>query len=155
MIETVPAVLAHAAVLAEIHGSAADEVWDEAAFASFLEKSTISALLAMEAGTPRGFILVQRAADEAEVLMIATHPATQRKGIGKKLVVSVSEQLAHVGVETLFLEVAEDNTAARALYAACGMVQVGRRAGYYVRDVVKIDALLLRLDLVETKLRTR
>ena len=38
------------------------------------------------------------------------------------------------GATTAFLEVAEDNTAARALYSACGYVQNGLRPGYYVRE---------------------
>jgi ribosomal-protein-alanine N-acetyltransferase len=44
----------------------------------------------------------------------------------------------------MFLEVAADNTAARALYAAAGYQQVGQRRGYYAGG---IDALVLARPL--------
>jgi ribosomal-protein-alanine N-acetyltransferase len=51
------------------------------------------------------------------------------------------------GARTLFLEVAQDNSAARGLYAAHGFVQIGRRANYYRRRSGLVDALVLRLLL--------
>ena len=51
----------------------------------------------------------------------------------------------------LFLEVAEDNAAARALYATAGFAEAGRRRGYYAAaDGGRRDALLLALDLTVT-----
>jgi ribosomal-protein-alanine N-acetyltransferase len=52
------------------------------------------------------------------------------------------------GAERMFLEVAEDNAAARALYARAGFAEAGRRRGYYARpDGPAADALVLALDL--------
>ncbi|HEY0838393.1 MAG TPA: alanine acetyltransferase, partial [Azospirillum sp.] len=39
---------------------------------------------------------------------------------------------------------AEDNAAARALYAAAGFATVGRRPGYYKRPDGRVAALVLR-----------
>jgi ribosomal-protein-alanine N-acetyltransferase len=47
----------------------------------------------------------------------------------------------------LFLEVAEPNMAARALYAGAGAKDVGRRRRYYADGA---DALVLRIDLAGT-----
>ena len=49
----------------------------------------------------------------------------------------------------MFLEVAEDNRAARALYAAAGFASVGRRPAYYARPGAAdaVAALILRRDL--------
>jgi ribosomal-protein-alanine N-acetyltransferase len=44
----------------------------------------------------------------------------------------------------MFLEVSERNAAARALYAAAGFAEVGRRRRYYADGA---DALVLRRDL--------
>ncbi len=50
-----------------------------------------------------------------------------------------------MNVEALWLEVAEDNDPARALYKGCGFQSVGRRAGYYLRgDGTRRDAVVMR-----------
>jgi len=53
------------------------------------------------------------------------------------------------GATRVFLEVAETNAAARALYAAMGYERLGLRRGYY-RDPAagSVDALVLGRDLV-------
>ena len=52
------------------------------------------------------------------------------------------------GAAILFLEVAEDNAAARVLYARAGFVEIGRRKAYYASpDGRRIDALVLHRDL--------
>jgi ribosomal protein S18 acetylase RimI-like enzyme len=47
----------------------------------------------------------------------------------------------------MHLEVAEDNAAARALYAKLGFTQAGRRAGYYVTTGGAKDAIVLSCTL--------
>jgi [ribosomal protein S18]-alanine N-acetyltransferase len=63
------------------------------------------------------------------------------------LLASVVVEAQRRGAQTLFLEAAEDNAAARALYAAQGFVQIGRRTNYYRRASGLVDALVLRLLL--------
>jgi len=155
MIEVLQATPAHAEVVALIHASAADEPWPTAFVGDFLKKPSVLGLLAVEGGVPVGFVLVQRAADEAEVLQIATHPKVQRRGIARNLLVTISKQMSVGGVLALFLDVAEDNAPARALYEGLGFFEVGRRRQYYVRASGKVDGLLLRLNLVESAPQTK
>jgi ribosomal-protein-alanine N-acetyltransferase len=55
---------------------------------------------------------------------------------------------AHMG-DKLFLEVAEDNAAARRLYESYGFKQIGRRPGYYKRPGgPAMAALTMRCNLV-------
>ena len=50
----------------------------------------------------------------------------------------------NLGAEQMFLEVAEDNAAALALYRRAGFEAAGRRRGYYPREAgAAVDALLL------------
>jgi ribosomal-protein-alanine N-acetyltransferase len=63
------------------------------------------------------------------------------------LLAALVDEARRRGARALFLEVADDNTAARRLYAARGFVQVGRRANYYRRAAGLVDALVLRLLL--------
>ena len=84
------------------------------------------------------------AADEAEILTIAVAPAAHRQGIGAALLAAAMAQAALRGAAAMFLEVAEGNAAARALYAAAGFRQSGRRRRYYPDGA---DALVLRRSL--------
>jgi len=155
MIEVFPAISAHSEVIAEIHAASVDEPWGAIAIGELLQNQSVSAAIVAIDGVPAGFMLIQQASDEAEILNIATLPASRQKGLAKSMILSVSKQLARGGVRALFLEVAEDNAAARGLYRALGFSQVGRRPAYYARGDVAVDALLLRLDLVEGGTNTR
>lgn len=86
----------------------------------------------------------QRAADEAELLRVAVIPRARRRGVGAVLVAAGLERLRTEGVASCFLEVAEDNRPALALYRRLGFRPAGSRPSYYRRGA---DALLLRVDL--------
>ena len=78
---------------------------------------------------------------EAEVLTLATHPDAQRQGRATAL---VSKAISAIPAKRFVLEVAEDNTPARALYARLGFRTVGRRTGYYQRaDGTHCDAVTM------------
>lgn len=101
---------------------------------------------------PGGFLLGRVIADEAELLTVAVDPDQRRQGTGQKLLSRFSETSEKQGATTAFLEVAEDNTAARALYAGAGWAESGRRRAYYHRpDGSAVDALLLTLPLQPPK----
>ena len=86
-------------------------------------------------------------ADEAEILTLAVHPTARRRGIAARLTAQAAAAARSLGVVRLFLEVAEDNAPARALYAALGFQPAGRRRGYYARkDGPAADALILALN---------
>ncbi len=91
--------------------------------------------------------MAQGLGQECEILALGVVPRQRRAGIGAALLASVVAEARRRGAQTLFLEVAEDNTAARALYAAQGFGQIGRRPNYYRRVTGLVDALVLRLLL--------
>ncbi len=96
-------------------------------------------------GDARAFALVREIAGEAELLTIATHPDHQRQGHGRRIMDEWMRNAAQRGATTAFLEVAEDNAAARALYLACGFGLVGIRKAYYPRQKeAAVDALLMK-----------
>ena len=128
-----PAGVADLDLLAALHGACFAEGWDAASIGALFAIPGTRALIAAEAGTPRGFILYRSAADEAEILAIGVLPDARRRGLGRHLVGAAENALAGAGICLLFLEVAEDDPAARALYGAAGFAELGRRAGYYRR----------------------
>ncbi|MCZ8193369.1 MAG: GNAT family N-acetyltransferase [Brevundimonas sp.] len=131
-----------AAALAAMHARAFNDPWPVSAFVALL--SLPEARLEVAAD---GFILTRLAADEAEILTLAVCPTARRRGLGRRLVETAAAALAAEGATRLFLEVAEDNAAARALYAGAGFASVGRRPGYYGRPAGAVDALVLARDL--------
>ena len=136
--------LSHADILAAIHSAAMPEAaWSAEAWRSLVAAPGGRTRIAMNGPTPVGFLHLRSAGDEAEVVMIATHPSAQRRGIATAL---LEDALAALGGGAVFLEVAETNRAARALYARFGFEPVGRRPGYYRTPSGRRDALVLRLD---------
>lgn len=128
--------------LATIHAEAFDAPWDEASLSALLASPGVFAVEDAD-----GFILIRVVADEAEILTLAVRPAARRGGLGRRLVEAAVVRTAALGAERVFLEVAEDNAAARALYARTGFVEAGRRRGYYARtDGSREDALVLTLN---------
>lgn len=89
-----------------------------------------------------GYVVARAVADEGEILNLAVAPAGRRHGVGRALVRAVLHALGTRGVRDVFLEVRESNAAARALYAAHGFREVGRRPRYYRRPAE--DAIILR-----------
>lgn len=133
--------------MAQIHAAAfADhgQIWTKADIAALLARPHTRAISLGR----HGFALLQVLAPEAEILTIAVDPATQGRGHGTALVQLVIDAARTAGAETLFLEVAADNAAARALYARAGFVPTGQRRGYYARaGSAAVDALTLTLVL--------
>ncbi|MEK9970073.1 MAG: tRNA (adenosine(37)-N6)-threonylcarbamoyltransferase complex dimerization subunit type 1 TsaB [Ferrovibrio sp.] len=142
-----------AAVLAALHGDAfaggpggaGGEVWSETSLRDLLAMPGALALLALHGDQPVGFILLRQAVDEAEIITLAVQPGLRRRGVARRLLAVGLDKMAGRGAPTCFLEVAEDNAAARGLYADAGFVEVGRRRGYY-RDAAggKHDAIAMR-----------
>lgn len=130
--------------LAVLHAAAFDEPWGATALRDLMSQPGGFAL--GRAG--EGFILCRVVADEAEILTLATSPDRRRRGLGRRLVEAAAGTAGRMGATRLFLEVAEDNAAARALYDRTGFVEVGRRRGYYARPGgPSVDALVLAFEI--------
>ena len=130
--------------LAIIHTTAFEKPWDKSELDGFLGLPGTTALLAAD----KAFILYRLAADEAEILTLATEPTARQKGLGTALVKAATTRLRAEGAKSLFLEVATDNHAAQALYRKLGFKQAGRRRSYYERqEGPAVDADILRLGL--------
>ena len=139
--------------LAEIHAASFARGWSGEEFAALLSDDTVLGFVARRGGPgtsrrPVGFVLVRRAADEAEILSIALQSQYRRRGIGRRLMEAVMRKLYEDRFAALFLEVEAGNAAAIALYKKLGFKAVGERKGYYrARDGAATTALVMRLNL--------
>ncbi|MBX9752399.1 MAG: GNAT family N-acetyltransferase [Roseococcus sp.] len=132
-----------APALAAIHAAAfpPGTAWRAATFTTLLRMEGVIGLQA-----PGGFILARRVLDEAEILTLAVHPEHRQQGIGQALVETAALAVAAAGAKVMFLEVAEDNAPAMALYAQAGFSRAGLRRDYYAPGR---HAWLLRRSLEE------
>lgn len=123
-------------VLSEMHASAFRRGWSGAEFEALLVQPGVRALIADWRNSfgrrmPAGFILLQIAGDEAEVLSIAVVQECRRRGIARRLLEDALRHLYREGISNLHLEVEEGNAAALGLYRVMDFSQTGRRPDYY------------------------
>jgi ribosomal-protein-alanine N-acetyltransferase len=129
--------------------------WSADSFLTSLELDRMRVLVAEEQtggdggntgnGMLLGYVIALVLAEEAEVADLAVSSDARRRGVGGLLLDRVTDELAQRGVLSVYLEVRESNTAARALYESRAFRQVGRRRGYYQNPTE--DALLLKRDI--------
>lgn len=95
-----------------------------------------------------GFALGRVVAGEAELITIAVEPAHQGRGYGADILLQFENECRARGASEIFLEVAQDNPGALALYGRCGYAFCGERPGYYTRtDGTQIAASLMKKAL--------
>lgn len=132
------------AMMADIHAASFERGWKTAEIAQLAEQEGAAAYVATAQDAVAGFVLIRCAADECEILTLAVDGAFKRRGIGQALLERVRQHARENAVRRIFLEVAEDNALALALYAKAGYTEHGRRKGYYRRwHGRRVDALLL------------
>ncbi|MDP5217415.1 N-acetyltransferase [Ruegeria sp. 2205SS24-7] len=133
------------AQMAETHAAAFTEArpWSADEFEALLSNR-----FTHQTGDRRCFAVYTLITEQVELLTIATHPDFQRQGLAKQCMELWHSKAAAQGAEHAFLDVAEDNAAAIALYRSCGYVTCGFRRGYYLREAgVRVDAIAMERAL--------
>jgi [ribosomal protein S18]-alanine N-acetyltransferase len=138
--------------VAAIHAEEFYPSWSEEEFDAMVAESNITTFVARQVGRPgllpAGFVMIRQAADEAEILTVATALAHRRKGVGWALMDAALREMHASRIAAMFLEVDETNQGAIALYRRLGFFQVGGRPGYYrTPDGQRRGALVMRRDL--------
>lgn len=131
-----------------------EEPWEPEAMAKIMAIAGFFGRIAWEDDEPAGFALALDLGGECEILALGVVPRHRRAGTGSALLASICDEVLRRGGHSIFLEVAADNAAARALYAAGGFFQVGRRLNYYRRAAGPVDAFVLRREITSVSLST-
>jgi len=125
-------------VLALEREAFAADAWSEAAVREELTGPRRTAVVARSAdGGLCGYAVTAAAGDVVDLQRVAVAPAHRRRGLARRLLREV------LPAGATMLEVGAANAPARALYAAEGFVEIGRRRRYY-RD--GSDAVVMRRD---------
>ena len=90
-----------------------------------------SALVALEDGRVLGYVGMMCVLDEGQIINVATHPDSRRRGVGRALMRAIEQSAKERGIVFLSLEVRESNAAARSLYSSLGWVGRGIRKNFY------------------------
>ncbi len=104
--------------------------WSREQMIDVFNQKVIRMKLLME-GELIGYAFVSIILDEGHLLHITVDPIHQGKRLGRYLLEQVLKLGDQHQLATIFLEVREGNTPARALYDRIGFNQVGVRKGYY------------------------
>ncbi len=134
----------HVAQVAELEKICFSAPWSESSVRSELTNPLSSWLVAVEDGKVLGYVGSQSVMGEADMMNVAVSPDSRRRGIARKLVEALAQDLAAKQVHSLTLEVRASNEPAKALYEQLSFAQVGRRPNYYRNP--REDALILRKE---------
>jgi ribosomal-protein-alanine N-acetyltransferase len=128
--------------LAKIHAACftRPRPWGAQEFRNLLASDTV--FLCVE---NHGFALGRVAGPEVELLTLAVDPDQRRGGIATGLMQDFIGQAKDKGASEAFLEVADDNTAAIALYRRFGFLEAGLRKDYYANaHGIHVSALVMK-----------
>ncbi len=104
----------------------------------------LALVAADQAGVVQGFAVASLLPPHAELESVAVRAASQGRGIARRLLQSLLEELGPAAIHELWLEVRASNAAAIALYRRVGFSETGRRPRYYADPVE--DAVLMALE---------
>ena len=136
------------AEMAQLHRAepTGQRAWSEAEFSAMLYASN-----ALSVTCDAGFAVGQVIVDEAELFLIITKPAHRKQGFGRRILATFEQRAFQNAVRRIILEVADTNTAARALYSANGYQQIAVRKNYYTfPDGSHADAIVMEKHLQKT-----
>jgi len=116
---------------------------------ALLDPGLVPRRLALAAAGPSGAVLGFAVAGlippMAELESIAVARSSQRRQIGRRLLLGIQDELRGAGIHEIWLEVRVSNAPAIALYRRLGFRETGRRARYYTQPVE--DAVLMSLRM--------
>jgi ribosomal-protein-alanine N-acetyltransferase len=104
--------------------------------------------VAASEGVIEGLVASRRVADEGEILNLAVSAGRRRRSLGTILLNDAIARLRVAGVKSVFLEVRESNTRARAFYRKAGFSETYRRPRYYKNP--DEDAVVMTRSASET-----
>lgn len=143
-----PAHLRDAPAIASLHAASFHRGWSDEEVENLLLDPQVLAHSLRVGDAFAGFVMSRVAADEAEILSIAVTRRCQGRGLARRMLDMHMRRLAALGVKALFLEVAENNGPAIALYRKAGFRDVGKRPNYYpLPGGATAAALVLRRDI--------
>ena len=133
--------------IATLESQVFSDPWSEESIRDNVRSDNYLIMGAFEDEDLLGYVIYMLLLEEAELLRIAVKEEARNKGIATSLLdVMINKTRDEVKeVKSLFLEVRENNTAARKLYEKTGFVEVGMRKNYYSNPTE--NAVLYKMEI--------
>jgi [ribosomal protein S18]-alanine N-acetyltransferase len=93
-----------------------------------------------------GFLVARNLGEEWELENLVVRSSARRRGFGRGLILELIHHARAAGAKSIFLEVRESNSVARALYESAGFEAKSQRKGYYANPIE--DAAVYKCDLM-------
>jgi ribosomal-protein-alanine N-acetyltransferase len=122
----IPLTLNDIAWISELHHQNFPRGWSSSEFNDLMESGAYGWKIDSDS-----FILLRSAADEAEILTLATLKAVQRKGYAHQLILRAVEHAKRNEIACILLEVDHTNKAAISLYQKADFEEIALRKNYY------------------------
>jgi [ribosomal protein S18]-alanine N-acetyltransferase len=131
--------------VAAIEATAYSHPWTRGNFIDSLAAGYLAEVLVSSDVGIVGYFVAMPGVDELHLLNVTVAPAWQRRGHGQQLLQVVQQLARQRGLASVWLEVRQGNTRARALYRRFGFVESGLRRAYYPAVGGREDAVVMSL----------
>jgi len=139
---------AEAEILTAIHTECFPRYLNRQAFTDFFVVKNTFALLVENGAEPVAMIVYRVAMEHADIITIGVLPGSRRHGIARMLLEKILDDCRQMGVQKIFLEVEDGNSAGLNLYEQAGFKHISRRKLYYRQlDGSLTDALVMEKRL--------
>ncbi len=135
----------HIAEVARLEKLCFSSPWSENSLGMLLGEGGVAFVAAAD-GRVAAYGGMMTVLDEGQVTNIATHPDYRRQGYAREITEALIGYGREQALEGIYLEVRESNSAAIALYTACGFEKIGIRRGFYTKPAEA--AVLMKLNLL-------
>ncbi len=122
-----------------------DNPWGLDTWTGLFDKHELRVYLTLFGDQLVGFVAVTLIPPEAELLRIGVKTEFRRRSIGASQIKRMLSDLESENIETVFLEVRQDNLSACELYRECGFKRIGNRKNYYRSP--SCDAMIFRYSM--------
>ena len=105
--------------------------WTPERVARKLAQRDTLVLTARDAERLAGFCIMQFGEEHAHLSLLAVRPDCQRQGVGRRMLVWLTESALAAGIASIRLELRETNLGARRFYQTQSFAETVRIPGYY------------------------
>ena len=117
--------------IAAIETATFPDPWDYRSVMDLITAEGAMCFTALDGDRVVAYVIGRLIAPEGEIYRVAVSEEYRRRGIAYRLLDYAVKTSRGRGLESLFLEVRSENTAAINLYRAYGFAEIARRKGYY------------------------
>ena len=133
--------------IANLESQVFSDPWSESSVLDNAHSDNYLIMCAKEDEDLLGYVIYMLLGEEAELLRIAVKEEARNRGIASQLLDIMVGRIADEAkeVKSLFLEVRENNVAARKLYEKTGFGEVGMRKNYYSNPTE--NAIIYKMEI--------